>query len=194
MQFQVPQFIDVAPKIVGPLTLRQFLYIAAASLISFILFFALAFFLWIIIAGVLVGGAALLAFGKVNGQPIERVALAAFQYFWNPRIYIWKHIEEKPKLPTLPALPKKPVINLRELAGGLTKPFAPREKTAPVEPPKERMPLKDLSLKIATTARPIEKREKSNRFLGFFDREKDSFEEFRKDTGEREEARRIDYR
>ena len=39
MQFQVPQFIDVENKIIGPLSLRQFLYLAGAGLISFMLFF-----------------------------------------------------------------------------------------------------------------------------------------------------------
>jgi len=214
MQFQVPQFIDIAPKIVGPLTLRQFLYIAGATLPAFLLFFVLQFFLWLLVTGILVGGAVTLAFGKVNGQPIERVMLAAFQYFWNPRIYLWRRVEEKTKLPVLHAPSKKPTINLRELAVGLKKPFShPSAKLRPsavhvkkplFSPPakthhapaleRERMPLKDLSLKIATTVRPIEKREKSVRLFGFLEREKEFFEEFRKTTGEREEARRIDYR
>jgi hypothetical protein len=194
MQFQVPQFIDTAPKLVGPLTLRQFLYIAAAALVSFLLFFILQFILWVIIAGMLVGGATALAFARVNGQPLERTLVAAFQYFWNPRIYLWKRTEEKARLPELHAPEKKSVLNFKEIAEGLTKSLsfsaiAPSKKPLP-----ERTPLTDLSLKMTTTVRPIEKREKSTRLFGLLGPQKDMFEEFRKTTGEREEAKRIDYR
>ena len=48
MQFQVPQFIETEDKIVGPLTLRQFLYIGAAGLLSFLLFFVLKIWFWFI--------------------------------------------------------------------------------------------------------------------------------------------------
>ena len=34
MQFQVPQFIETEDKVVGPLTLRQFMYIAGAGAAS----------------------------------------------------------------------------------------------------------------------------------------------------------------
>ncbi len=167
MQFQVPQFIDVAPKIVGPLTIRQFLYIAAAALPSFLLFFILQFWLWIMVAAILVSAALALAFAKVNGQPLPRVALAAFHYLWRPRFYLWRRVEEPPETPSLPRFPF------------LQQP--------------ERAPIKDLLFKIATTTRPIEKREVSGKFFASF-RRRDAFEEVRKTTGERGTARRVDYR
>ncbi len=192
MQFQVPQFIDTAPKIIGPLTLRQFLYIAGAAIPAFLLFFILQFLLWIVVMSILVGGAVALAFTRINGQPLERVILAAFQYFWNPRIYLWKRTEEKIKLPELHSPEKKPMFDLRGMAGGLIKPFS--GKSPLPKAPEARTPLSDLSLKMNTTVRPIEKREKTSRVFGLFGSDKELFEEFRKTTGEREEAKRIDYR
>ena len=46
MQFQVPQFTEAEDKIVGPLTLRQFIYIAAAGGVSVMLYFAVITWLW----------------------------------------------------------------------------------------------------------------------------------------------------
>jgi len=39
MQYQVPQFIEVEDRIIGPLTLKQFLYLAFAGAILFVLWF-----------------------------------------------------------------------------------------------------------------------------------------------------------
>ncbi|MFB6212783.1 MAG: PrgI family mobile element protein, partial [Candidatus Magasanikbacteria bacterium] len=38
-KFQVPQFIEQKPKIVGPLTLQQFIYLASAAAVSFLSFY-----------------------------------------------------------------------------------------------------------------------------------------------------------
>lgn len=167
MQFQVPQFIDIEPKIIGPLTLKQFLFLAGAAAPIFILFFVLQFWLWLILAVIFTAAAAALAFVKYNGQPATKIIIAAFHYFWQPRMYLWKREEEKLKLP-----------GIREL-----------------EPAKlKRPPLKDLLLKITTTTHPIEKREKPSRFLSFGRIAKESLESFKKTTGERETAKRVDYR
>ena len=67
MQFQVPQFIETEDKIVGPFTLRQFMYVAGAGLGSAILYFTVATWLWLILTIVLLGGAVGVAFIKVGG-------------------------------------------------------------------------------------------------------------------------------
>jgi|SRR3989344_1434761 len=168
MQFQVPQFIDVAPKIIGPLTIRQFLYVVAGVAPAFILFFMLAFWLWLIITAILLSIAVALAFGKMNGQPLTRIAFAAFSYFWQPRFYLWKRAEEPVELPALPKMPE--------------------------EASKPRTPIRELAFKIATTTRPIPKREKAGNFFAAFRKRGDDIEVFRKTTGERAAARRVDYR
>jgi len=51
----------------------------------------------VIISIVSVGIACAFAFVKVNGQPLEKIFLAAVRYFWNERIYVWQ--PNKPNLP-----------------------------------------------------------------------------------------------
>ncbi len=90
MQFQVPQYIDVEDKIVGPLTLKQFFYIATGFLTIFVSFFILATWLWLITSVVI--GSASLAFAlvKYNGRPLMTVAIAAFRYYTGGRSYTWQ--------------------------------------------------------------------------------------------------------
>ena len=170
MQFQVPQFIDISPKIVGPLTLKQFLIIASAIVPVFILFFILNFFVWLIIALVFGGSSIAIALVKIRGQSLLKILIAAFNYFWKPRYYIWKRVDEK--------------INPEELQN------IPDIQTAKPKRP----PLRDLFLKLTTTTKPIAKREKPTEFLSSVKSSRERFSIFRKTTGERDKARRADYR
>ncbi len=95
MQFQVPQFIETEDKIVGPFTLRQFMYVAGAGLGSAILYFTVATWLWLILTIVLLGVAVGVAFVKVEGRPLGNVLFSAFGFYWKPQTYIWKS-EEQP--------------------------------------------------------------------------------------------------
>ena len=90
MQFQVPQFIETEDKIVGPFTLRQFMYVAGAGLGSAILYFTVVTWLWLILTLVLLGGAIGVAFIKIEGRPLGNVLLSAFGFYWKPQVYIWK--------------------------------------------------------------------------------------------------------
>lgn len=96
MQFQVPQFIDTQDKIVGPLTLRQFAYIAAAGAVSAILYFTVAIWLWFFLSIVIIGAAIGMAFVKIEGRPFSDIVLSAFNFYWKPQIYIWKSEENAP--------------------------------------------------------------------------------------------------
>jgi len=90
MQFQVPQFIETEDKIIGPLTLLQFLYIGGAGIIVAVLFFVLNFSLWIVTA-IFFGGVGVgLAFGKVNGRPITIYLTALIDSIWKPKVYVYK--------------------------------------------------------------------------------------------------------
>ncbi len=87
--FQVPQFIEEKAKIVGPLTLPQFIYIAIGGGVVFLSFKIFSFFLSVIIGMVVAAITIALAFVKINGQAMPKVATAAFLYFWTPRVYAW---------------------------------------------------------------------------------------------------------
>ena len=154
MQYQVPQFIDIEEKIVGPLTLRQFFYLAGAFIILFFFFFIFKLWFWVILAAIIGGGAAALAFVKYNGRPLRIMIKAIFGYFWRPRNYSWQTA-------------KRPI-------GGK---------------------LGELELQLKTSTQPIPKREKGwlGRIFGGGKME-EKFEVLRKISGEKEVARRIDYR
>jgi len=87
--FQVPQFIEEKAKIVGFLTLSQFIYVAVGAGVSFIAFSIFNLFVSIIITVIIATITISLAFVKINNQPMPKVISAAFLYFWKPRVYTW---------------------------------------------------------------------------------------------------------
>ncbi|MFA6407558.1 MAG: PrgI family protein [Candidatus Paceibacterota bacterium] len=88
--FQIPQFIEERSKIIGPLTLPQFLYIGVAAIGSFVSFYLFTFFLWLLISLVLGGGAITLAFVKVNGQELPSILASGLSFLWKPHRYTWQ--------------------------------------------------------------------------------------------------------
>jgi len=70
-QFVVPQFIDVEDKIIGPLTVRQFIIIIAGGFMLFLEFRLADFGLFILEGLVTIFIVALFAFFKVNGMPFH---------------------------------------------------------------------------------------------------------------------------
>ena len=127
MQFQVPQYIDVEDHIVGPLTIRQFLYIATGFLIIFTSFFFLLTWLWVPFSIVVAAVSLSLALVKYNGRPLLSAAIAAFSFFMKPKSYVW----QKPPTGTgTQAPPEKRGLIARlglELLAG-TKPVPGRER------------------------------------------------------------------
>jgi len=94
MRFQVPQFIEFEDKIFGPLTLKQFIYLAGAGGMVAVLFSLLPTFIAVILSiPILIFGAAL-AFYKVNNRPFIAMVEAFFKYMISKRLYIW-HKEPK---------------------------------------------------------------------------------------------------
>ncbi len=169
MQFQVPQFIEIEDKIIGPLTIKQFMYVAIGFGISFAAYFFLNLFLFFVVV-IFVNSITLsLAFAKVNGIPLPKIAASAIGYFWKPKFYLWKKVQASPT---------------RVEKGGQMK----------VEEKKNS--LGDIWQKLLTSKTPIPTREKTNRPAIFnqFQSHQEEYEVFRKITGEKEIARRIDYK
>lgn len=95
MQYQVPQFIEVEDKIFGPLTLKQFIYLAGGSGIVVLIFlFVKPFFLSIILMLPVAAFAGALAFYKINNKPFIFVLEAAFGYMMHPKLYIWRKVDK----------------------------------------------------------------------------------------------------
>lgn len=102
MRFVVPQFIDVEDKILGPLSVRQFvIFLVGAGLIflawkwsNFIVFAIEGVFIFAI-CGVF-------AFLKINGQPFHYFILNLLQTLRRPRLKIWyKELKVKEAIPTV---------------------------------------------------------------------------------------------
>lgn len=93
-QFQVPQFIEVEDKIIGPLTLKQFMYLVVGGALLFILYFFLQFFLWFFAALIIAPLALALAFLKINGRPFIYFLMALIGFIFKPKLYLWKKKEE----------------------------------------------------------------------------------------------------
>ncbi|HQT82632.1 MAG TPA: PrgI family protein [Candidatus Paceibacterota bacterium] len=98
MEYQVPQFIEAEDKIIGPLTLKQFIYIAGAAGLCIIFFAYLPLVFALLFALPIAGLAAALAFYKVNGKPFVEVLEAGFNYYTGSKLFLWKH--EEPKVAT----------------------------------------------------------------------------------------------
>ena len=93
MKFQVPQYIDVEDKIFGPLTVKQFIYLAGSAGIIFILYTFLPLWLAIVFAAPIVAFGIALAFYKVHNRPFIHVVESAITYILASRLYIWKKRE-----------------------------------------------------------------------------------------------------
>jgi len=95
MQFQVPQYVDVEDKIFGPLTVKQFIYLAGAAGIIFVLNSFLPFIFALLLGGPIIALGVALAFYKVNNRPFIHVVEAAFKFILGSRLYLWKKEQRK---------------------------------------------------------------------------------------------------
>lgn len=180
-QFEVPQFVDVESKIIGPLTIKQFIIIAVPSLLAFLLFFVLNTIVWFFIAIILVSLGLSMAFVKIGGRPLYIVSLYAVRFFWRPKLFLWKRpiIEQvytisssSGKGADLAILAKRNALKLASI--GISK-------------------ISKLWQDLTTTRNPIPKREKGVPTKSISEI-KEKYEIFKKTTGERDVARRVDYR
>ncbi|MBI2592888.1 MAG: PrgI family protein [Candidatus Colwellbacteria bacterium] len=170
MQFQVPQFIETEDKIVGPLTLKQFFYVAGFSALSFALFFRLDLFVWLLVSAIIIAAGVALAFVQVNGRPLSVFLVASLSYFWQPKVYTFKPRAATPQTPTVS---KRQTIT--PPAGGL----------------------KGLLQSLTTSKTAIPRREKPlTESFGILSKKQidERYQVIRSLAGGSEKARRVDYR
>ena len=88
-QFVVPQFIDIENKIFGPITIRQFILLMVALLISIVFYKFVDFTLFAVLFAMNFGIAGIFAFAKVNGRPIHYFLLNFIQTSVRPKRRVW---------------------------------------------------------------------------------------------------------
>ncbi len=94
MRFQVPQFIETEEKIIGPFTVKQFVFVAIGGAILFLLWFAVSpgvfIFLAIPVGAIFLG----LALIKISEMPFYMYIFHFVNYLFNPKKYIYKPSDE----------------------------------------------------------------------------------------------------
>jgi hypothetical protein len=121
MRYVVPQFIDVEDKILGPLTVRQFLLLLLTAMIMFIEYKLADFglFLAVSVPTFALGGT--FAFFRVNGQPFHFFLLNLVQTFRRPGLRSWDKEETDAELLDIIRKPPPPLapprIRKEALAG-----------------------------------------------------------------------------
>lgn len=127
-QYQVPQFIEVEDKIFGPLTIKQFIYLAGAGGLALICFTVLPLLLALPLGGLAVGIGAAFAFYQVNGRPLIVAAEHAFSYMLGHKLYLWKQrqpeqqvqqVQSKPVDPSTLVVPRLSQSRLKDLSWSL---------------------------------------------------------------------------
>ncbi|MBI2062576.1 MAG: PrgI family protein [Candidatus Yanofskybacteria bacterium] len=90
MRFQLPQFIETETKIVGPFTLKQFLWIAGGASFIFLLYSLTSGVLFFTLALPIGGVFLAFAFYKVDDVPLIVYASYGLSYILNPKKYVFK--------------------------------------------------------------------------------------------------------
>ncbi len=92
MRYQVPQFIEMEDKIIGPFTLRQFLYLISVPAVCYILHFFVRLPYVILVGIIFFPIAVLLAFFKINGRSFVYAVGGFLRFVRRPQIYVWRRI------------------------------------------------------------------------------------------------------
>ncbi|MDP2735257.1 MAG: PrgI family protein [bacterium] len=90
MRFQVPQFIEHEPKVIGPFTFRQFVYLGVPAAVAFFLYFLAPFFVFVIASIFLAAFGFMFAFIKIGGRELPTILLNFFNFTVGPKRYLWK--------------------------------------------------------------------------------------------------------
>jgi hypothetical protein len=93
MRFKVPQNIDMQDRVIGPLTMVQFVELVVAFGVGYMVYNSLPSPLsWFVLIPVAILSLAVV-FLKVNERPFHIFLLSVIQYFTSPRQRLWKQDE-----------------------------------------------------------------------------------------------------
>ncbi|TSC70554.1 MAG: Uncharacterized protein CEO12_275 [Parcubacteria group bacterium Gr01-1014_46] len=95
MRYQIPQFIDVEDKIIGPLTLKQFVYLAGGAGMAFVIYTYIPIYIAVILIAVVIPLSIALAFYKINNKPFVDFLESAFMFYTKQNLYIWRKEQKK---------------------------------------------------------------------------------------------------
>ncbi len=90
MNFQIPQFIEHEPKVIGPLTFKQAAYLGAPLPFIFILWFSLPLSVFLPVAVVLEAIGFAFGFITIGAKSFPEFVVNALHFSASPRTYIWQ--------------------------------------------------------------------------------------------------------
>jgi PrgI family protein len=111
MRFEVPQFIEIEDKIVGPFTWKQFVFLAGGAGIIIILL-KLGFIFFVVIGIPVAALSASLAFHRVNNRPFLIFLESFLTYTTKKKLYLWR--KDQPQIVVEKGIVEKP--HTQELA------------------------------------------------------------------------------
>ncbi|MEK7167665.1 MAG: PrgI family protein [Patescibacteria group bacterium] len=124
-QITVPQFLDVEDKVIGPITVRQFIELLVAGLII-VIFYKVFDFATFAVSGLIVLGMVLiLAFFRPNGQGFHYFILNFLVTLKRPKLKVWKKqftdaelklFIAKPEAKALPSTTVRPPVTASRLS------------------------------------------------------------------------------
>lgn len=93
MQFKIPQNVQMADKIVGPLTMKQLIIVAVGGGIDYFLYLSLAkvyvLTVWIAPVAIIALITLAVAFVKIQGMSFIEYILFALEFYVKPRHRVW---------------------------------------------------------------------------------------------------------
>lgn len=149
MQYSVPQFVDVEDKVIGPLSIKQFLWLLGGAGISVVLWLLLPTILAIILDLPVVLLAAGFAFFKVNGVGLQVYLANLVGFVLRPNTRVWlREVELDKTIAIAKPEKKKPKytkvrlsdVNLDQLTYILDHELSAQAKARPITNPIENTP------------------------------------------------------
>ena len=89
-QIVVPQFIDIEPKIIGPIGPRQLIILIVTAGLIFLCYKLSSLIVFVVETLFICGLGGCFAFLKVNGRPFHYLILNLIQAYKLPHLRIWK--------------------------------------------------------------------------------------------------------
>jgi hypothetical protein len=89
--FTIPQFIDVESKIIGPLTVRQFIISLSGLIVIGICYKLLEFWTFVVVGLFIFAITGTFAFAKINGRPFHFFLLNFIQTSSKSNLRVWNH-------------------------------------------------------------------------------------------------------
>ncbi len=96
-RFIIPQFIDAEDKVIGPITVRQFLICSIGGLLVFVTYKLSMFYVFILEAVIISIVTLCFAFLKINGKIFQNFILDFIEYVARvPKFAVWQRNENAP--------------------------------------------------------------------------------------------------